>query len=222
MNTPLQGRRSPNALLLLAIGVCILVAVLLFGAAAPPPARAGTGSISGTVKDTHGHDLADVTVLAYASVDDYQNQNATWTQTGPQGFYSLDGLQAGQTYLIRFDDAAGNYVDQFYPGQPTIEAANPVAVTDGVATQLDDAWLADAGHITGTVTDANHSPLQGIWVNVYAYLDDFNNGNGLTGTQTDQHGYYDLNNVPVGRGRRISNTRFSGRPVSRRWCGRRS
>ena len=163
---------------------------------------APAGHISGTVTDTHGSNLANISVNVFASADDYQNGNPTaWTQTAADGTYDLGGLPAGSGYIVRFDDDnTGNHVEQFYDHQPSSDSAKPVSVTAGETTEGIDATLALAGHITGTVTDANGAPLPGIWVNVYASLDDYNNDNGLTGTQTDQHGFYDLNSVPVGDG----------------------
>jgi len=163
---------------------------------------APAGHISGTVTDTHGSNLANISVNVFASADDYQNGNPTaWTQTAADGTYDLGGLPAGSGYIVRFDDDnTGNHVEQFYDHQPSSDSARPVSVTAGETTEGIDATLALAGHITGAVTDANGAPLPGIWVNVYASLDDYNNGNGLTGTQTDQHGFYDLNSVPAGDG----------------------
>src|SRR5450756_1831877 len=60
---PRHGRRLPSALSLLAISVCILVAALLLGVAAPPPAQAG--SISGMVTDTSAVGVGDIWVAAF-------------------------------------------------------------------------------------------------------------------------------------------------------------
>src|SRR5665811_60034 len=113
---PRHGRRLPSALSLLAISVCILVAALLFGVAAAPPAQAvDAGHISGTVTNA-GHDpLPNISVNVYASLNDYYNWNQLANQwTNADGTYDLGGLPVG-SYLVEFrDDNKGDYLTQYY------------------------------------------------------------------------------------------------------------
>src|SRR5665811_2401369 len=102
---PRHGRRLPSALSLLAISVCILVAALLFGVAAAPPAQAvDTGHISGTVTNAGLDPLPNISVSVYASLDQYYNGNGpvNGTQTGGSGTYDLGGLPTGSGYLVEF------------------------------------------------------------------------------------------------------------------------
>src|SRR5450830_50358 len=91
---PRYGRRLPSALSLLAISVCILVAALLFGVAAAPPAQAvDTGHVTGTVTaQVGGALLAKINVNA--SVPDGQGGwiNVSGTQTDEDSYYDLFGL----------------------------------------------------------------------------------------------------------------------------------
>jgi len=195
---PRHGRRLPSALSLLAISVCILVAALLFGVAAAPPAQAvDAGHISGTVTNA-GHDpLPNISVNVYASLNDYYNWNQLANQwTNADGTYDLGGLPVG-SYLVEFrDDNKGDYLTQYYKGQLTADQATLVPVTVGHTTPGIDAVLTVAGHISGTVTKAGGVGLNNISVNAYASLDDYNNGQQVANTGTNPDGTYDLGGLP--------------------------
>jgi uncharacterized membrane protein YhfC len=194
------ARRSRRALVpLIVLALCLAAGLLALALAVPSAQAATTGDITGTVTDASAVDLANITVNVYASVDDYNNGN--WianTQTNGDGSYDLGSLPAG-SYLVEFrDDNAGNYLTQLYNNKATIDTANPVAVTAGATHAGINAVLAPAGHITGTVTDASAVDLANITVNVYASVDDYNNGNQIANTQTNGDGSYDLGSLPAG------------------------
>ena len=98
---PRHGRRLPSALSLLAISVCILVAALLFGVAAPPPAQAvDIGSIIGMVTDTSAVGVGDIWVAAFQADGQggwnfINGANTVNTASdGTIGSYDLGGLPA--------------------------------------------------------------------------------------------------------------------------------
>jgi hypothetical protein len=117
---------------------------------------APAGHISGTVTKAGGVGLANVSVNAYASVDDYNNGNSiAGTITNADGSYDLGDLPTG-SYLVQFgasmwvgDWVKGNYVMQFYHNEPTIDLATPVAVTAGATHAGINAVLVPA--ISGTM-----------------------------------------------------------------------
>ena len=176
--------------------ICCVAALLV----SPLAARAApAGHITGTVTNASAVALANISVNAYASVDDYNNGNQiASTQTSGDGSYDLGSLPTG-SYLVEFrDDTNGNYLTQLYNNEPTIDTANPVAVTAGATTSGINATLAPAGHITGTVTNASAVALANISVNAYASVDDYNNGHSIASTGTAADGSYDLGDLPTG------------------------
>ena len=96
-------------------------------------AAATTGGISGTVRDTAGHPLANVSVSAVAP------SMTSKTVTGANGFYSLQGL-APDTYTVTFSLA----------GYQTAQAVG-VTITQGL-TYTQDATMSTEAKVIGTVT----------------------------------------------------------------------
>ena len=156
------------------------------------------GHVTGTVTNASAVGLGGISVAAYRADGSGGWNDVAWTQTAADGSYDLGGLPTG-SYRIEFrDDNDGAYVRQYYNNKPTIDLANPVAVTAGATTSGINATLAAAGHVTGTVTNAGAVGLGGINVNAYASVDDYNNGNQVNGTQTAADGSYDLGGLPTG------------------------
>ncbi len=126
--------------------LCVL-AMGLLGAGA---ARAGTGSITGTVIDvTTGTPLAGLTVrvagTAYASAD-----------TDTAGLYTIGGLGAG-TYYAYTDNALG-FINQAYKdvtclGCNAATAGEPIVVADAAAVTGIDFALRPGARISGLITD---------------------------------------------------------------------
>ncbi len=123
----------------------------------------GTGVITGVV--TSGSTpLPGIDVRGYvAGVEMY------FTTTDADGLYEIDGLPAG-SYVIGFEDAAGDYVAEFYSDQPTLALADEVPVADGETWSNINASLAVAAHIAGTVSNGT-GPLAGIVVSAFAWDD---------------------------------------------------
>ena len=121
------------------------------------------GSISGTVTDASGTPLEDICVEAYDSNDDV----AGYGYTDASGSYTINGIAAGNYRLLFLDCGSNNVVREFYDNKSNLAAADPVSVTAGSDTSGIDAELAEGGSISGTVTDASGTPLEGICV--YAY-----------------------------------------------------
>ena len=206
----LRGRRRPSVLTLLAIGVCILVAALLVGAAPPPAQAAVTGAVSGTAIVAAGHITGTVTNasavgLSGIGVAAFERSGfGDWrwvggAATGIDGRYDMGGLAAG-SYRIGFWDSSGSYVLEFYDDAPTIDLGDDVFVSAGATTTRVDAVMTLASHITGRVRGAGPGAagLEGISVSakVYRAPDDWQTVPGGTSTAAD--GTYDIGALPAG------------------------
>ncbi len=206
----LRGRRRPSVLTLLAIGVCILVAALLVGAAPPPAQAAVTGGVSGTAIVAAGHITGTVTNasavgLSGIGVAAFERSGfGDWrwvggAATGIDGRYDIGGLAAG-SYRIGFWDSSGSYVSEFYDDAPTIDLGDDVFVNAGATTTRVDAVMTLASHITGRVRGAGPGAagLEGISVSakVYRGPDDWQTVPGGTSTAAD--GTYDIGALPAG------------------------
>ena len=86
--------------------------------------------------------------------------------TDSTGDYDLGSLAAG-TYSVRFEDASGSYLTQFYANEPDIHSATDVVVNAGDTTSHIDATLIAAGSISGTISVAVPMDLTNIDVEVY-------------------------------------------------------
>lgn len=138
----------------------------------------GTGSVTGTVKDSAGTALGDVTVTVTGSATPITTKTLT---TGDVGVYRLSGLATPGRYTITF----------------SLEGYSPVtrAVTlgdSGVADGVDVTLTKSTGSIAGTVTAAGKA-VAGAKITV---------GDGKVDratTSADQPaGGYRLDSLPVG------------------------
>ena len=174
-----------------------------------------SGTIAGTVKDADidGVGIGGVTVTAYQLVDtegvsSWTYVTSTTTQTASEdpdyptvpGSYSLT-LPIGD-YRIGFsDEDNGNYVQEFYDDQPTVDSAGATTLTVAAAeTETADAVLAPAGHITGTVTSAEGENFSAC-VAAYPKVDgdyDLAAGPIATGQSFGSSYEYSLGGLPTG------------------------
>jgi hypothetical protein len=111
-------------------------------------ARAAT--IAGTVTDaTTSTPLPNVTVRAYAPTQRWHP--LTDATTDISGTYRIPGLAPGP-YILRFSDNDGKYLETYYDGQATFDAADPLTLTAGV-TETVDVALNKGGYVIGRVVD---------------------------------------------------------------------
>lgn len=145
----------------------LVCATLGFAAAAISPAgalAAGTGAIKGVVTAAESKAaIAGIEVCAQATAEPFAEQCAA---TGASGEYEITALAAG-SYEVRFaapEESSLNYFAQFYKEKPTKGEAEPVIVTEAVATPEIDAALLSGGELSGAVADGEGKPLAGIHV----------------------------------------------------------
>jgi hypothetical protein len=123
------------------------------------------GEIEGTVtKAADGSTLEGIEVCAYADGAEWESACG---ETGADGKYAISALAAG-SYKVRFAPAGEQGLEsQYYDGEPSAEAADLVTVEGGKATTGVDGALHAGATISGTVTDAGGTALQGIQVCAY-------------------------------------------------------
>ncbi|MEV4621817.1 carboxypeptidase regulatory-like domain-containing protein [Asanoa sp. NPDC049573] len=152
-----------------AVAAAVLVGSLAVWAS--PAQAAVTGSIGGHVTAATGAPAGEVMVQAL-DADSYQGRG--FTTTAADGSYRLDGLAAGH-YIVSFNGA--DYAEQYFDGQTQIYEADPVAVTAGQLTTVDEDLLA-TGILTGRLTDSTGAPLESGLVRIYRADDQIQVGSG--------------------------------------------
>jgi 5-hydroxyisourate hydrolase-like protein (transthyretin family) len=154
------------------------------------------GQIAGTVTAAaDGTPLVGVTVSIYDSSDNF----LTTAQTAADGTYTVPALTTG-TYEVGFStNGVGNFIDQFYNGQDSLDTATPVSVTIGDTTTGINAAMAAGGQIQGKVTNSSGTPVDSE-VDVYDSAGDL-----IDTTETDDDpvttqplGTYTLSGLPSG------------------------
>ncbi|WP_155369367.1 carboxypeptidase regulatory-like domain-containing protein [Catellatospora vulcania] len=179
------------------LGLTLLtVAVATMGLTAPAQAAPATGTITGQLTD-HGVPVAGVAVDAYG--ESYGS-----AVTDEDGRYRIADLVPGNDYRVYF--MPPGRLPQYAHRAVDWDSGTPITVTSGAETVVDDS-LIPVGTITGRVTRPDGSPIAWCWVSVA--LPD---ANSITGTYTDQNGYYTLSS-PTGPQR----LRFTG-PIAEQYA----
>jgi len=149
------------------------------------------GKISGRVTNASGTlGIENVNINVY----DLNNNGIGWANTDENGYYTVDGVPAGNCKVeFNTDNAAGNYIGEWYNDKDSFENADTVAVTDGQTTTDINAQLTQGGEITGRVTNSSSNGVENVNINIY----DMNN-NWISGDWTDGNGNYTVHRIPAG------------------------
>lgn len=118
------------------------------------------GSISGTVTDSSGAPIANVTVNAIGA-----SVGQGGVVTAADGTYAITGLPR-DTYTVNFTPADATVVGESWNNQPLTGTPTPIPVVLGQAVTGIDAVLQKNGSISGTVTDSHGAPAGNVVVNV--------------------------------------------------------
>jgi 5-hydroxyisourate hydrolase-like protein (transthyretin family) len=123
------------------------------------------GQISGEVTDSASKALANVQVSAFEAGG---SRPVATAMTNSSGGYTMPALASG-SYKVEFsaNSEVGNYAPQYYNVKSSLAEAEPVSVTAGSTTPEINAQMQPGGQITGTVTDSEGKPLQGVDVSVF-------------------------------------------------------
>ncbi|MEN6560318.1 MAG: carboxypeptidase regulatory-like domain-containing protein, partial [Acidobacteriota bacterium] len=149
------------------------------------------GVIAGRITDGEGNPIESVQVTAC----DPAGMALQSASTDADGNYSLGRLPTG-TFKIRFNAAtvaSANYISEYYPDVLGLNEAQEIAVTAGNSTSGIDGVLAEAGAISGTITDSGGQAC--VSANVYAFSPD---GSFSLSATTDAAGAYAIRNLPPG------------------------
>jgi len=162
------------------------------------------GHLSGTVTDSEGNGLGGIEIQLAREVgpDEWFGFGEEYGfQTDDDGSYQIDGLPAG-TWRVGFVDHEGDYLSEYYDDVTEFEQSTdlPLAVRDELSGI--DAELADAAHVTGTVTDEEGNPLTGIFVSLRALED--GNWSYFGEAETRADGTYAMDGLRPGTNYRVS------------------
>jgi hypothetical protein len=154
--------------------------------------------ISGTLTDPAGTPVPGVDVWAYTPSDTWVGSLRTVTDA--QGAFEFAQVESGVQYRILFRPPAGSpLASEWWSGQPTRQLANVIALSPAEVAEVHEQ-LAEAGAISGLVTDGTGNPLSGVQVSVFARGDTWV---GTHATSTAADGTYvigDLLPVETGSG----------------------
>jgi protocatechuate 3,4-dioxygenase beta subunit len=160
------------------------------------PLRVGARMI-GVVRDSHGQRLAGVCVRVQDDKDDAPPGQA---RTGPNGTYSIIGIEPGK-FAVRFAGcaAAESVLPQFYNGQPTESTADKITFRAGKTISGIDATMQPAGTLTGRVSDRSGHPLAHVCVGIVsAGASDLIDSGFESSVTTKSNGRYLLRNIIPG------------------------
>jgi 5-hydroxyisourate hydrolase-like protein (transthyretin family) len=165
------------------------------------------GSISGVVTDKSGVGLAGISVSAYlidTSVDNNgypspppPTHSASWAITDENGSYTMHGLNNG-SYQIVFRDYSEEYVSIWYDSTPQMESANYVWISKLEDVGGINASLSKSSSISGTVTDSNGLPLEGIEVSILSYDEERHWWSWASYATTNADGNYTVSGISAG------------------------
>ncbi|MCB0064641.1 MAG: carboxypeptidase regulatory-like domain-containing protein [Caldilineaceae bacterium] len=157
-------------------------------------------TINGNVTDMSDNPIRDIQLNVYR----YDTLNNGFTQvhspySDENGNYQAGGLLPGRYRISAFDsNYVQRYVGEFYADAPDLESATDITVTAESTVTINFA-LQERARITGTVTNMQGTPLQGIAV--YAYSPSDFPGipwSQTVSTETDSNGHYQLNGLNAG------------------------
>ncbi|MBI1884645.1 MAG: carboxypeptidase regulatory-like domain-containing protein, partial [Chlamydiae bacterium] len=166
----------------------LTVSFWIMGTIASEAAPPSKGSFSGKVTDVDtGSPLGNVPVLVYDSGGNALPLRTALTDA--EGKYTILNLTAGTFYFAKTSTIQG-YGSELYWEKSCFEGCT---VTDGdVINVVSDQDTSDinftlslTGVITGTITDSQGVPLQGIQVNIYN-----SSGSVVSTASTDAQGFY--------------------------------
>ena len=127
------------------------------------------GTISGTVRDSHGNPLSRISVFASVTPSGEQEEfSEANAETNASGEYTLPALGRGLYTVDFFPQFGENWIGQFFNQASSSNAAFKVEVKDETPTTGIDAALQPGGAISGTVTDsATHQPLKNVFISAF-------------------------------------------------------
>lgn len=166
------------------------------------------GGISGRITDSGGTGISGEIFLVEDLSGIYGKTPGTFTKTSStrtdaDGNYTFTGLRSDDHYKVKFQPD-GDYANEWYNDKTNKAEADTITVTAPNTTAgIDAVLLADAGAISGKVTDAAGGEIAGVSVGVYDMNKNIINSNMMftgygTDDFTDANGDYTVTNLPAG------------------------
>lgn len=154
------------------------------------------GHITGRITNAAGEPLENIQVAA-SDPGDGDWSDISYAATDANGNYDLP-VPVG-TWRVHFWDDTGTYLEETYDDASWVgEGVDVTIASEQQVVAGIDATLVAAAHIRGRVTDEAGNPIANIGVGANVPSDNEGDGPmGVTGTNTDDDGYYDLS-VPDG------------------------
>jgi hypothetical protein len=152
----------------------LIVAMLVFAATTVCgmfPCFAGTGTISGTLRDSNHNPIAGFNVSAYTSKQQGGGGSVASTQSDSSGVYTLTNVPEGSIYLQAAGASASkNYQWTYWDGKVGSTNYNesvPIPVTSGGSRTGIDMTLQAGGALTVTFANAAGNPVSDMSLLVY-------------------------------------------------------
>lgn len=160
------------------------------------------GHVTGRVLDADAQPLEGIEVSAYRRVSDgggtrWHRVGSVWTDAS--GWYDVGGLAPG-THRLGFEDPSGDHRAEYLDDATTLDQARDVVVGPGSVVGGQDAGLAPASHLTGTVTGPEGEALDGARVVVHrqATAGGATSWDEVASVTTNTSGVYDVGGLPAG------------------------
>ena len=160
-----------------------VVAALVLPGGTPAQAAA-TGAVSGRLTTSAGAPAAEVFVQVYPA-DEYESVG--YTSTDADGNYTVADLPAGSYRVGYFPWAQP---EQYFHQKSQLSDADPVTVTAGATTNVDEQLFA-TGTITGRLVNAAGYPVVDVVLNA-TEVDTY----GWAGGRTDEDGRFTITALP--------------------------
>jgi len=153
-------------------------------------------TIEGTITDEARRPLSQIGVEFYRT-DGAEPTYDSSVYTDDAGHFSNPYLRTG-SYRLRIYDTGHEqtYIEEYYADAPDLASATDIVLAKEVTVTV-DAALATRARITGTVTDRNGGPIEGIAIMLYQPIDDL--WSFVKSTTTDANGDYQLAGLNGGR-----------------------
>ncbi|WP_353827763.1 carboxypeptidase regulatory-like domain-containing protein [Agromyces sp. SYSU T0242] len=174
-----------------------LLAALLTSIGLSPASAEDTGSISGTVTNTHGEPLEGALVVAFFASNLYGYSTAASTRTDAQGRYTVTGLGARDYGIRAWGPDGTEYASVVWDGTDPYATATVISLGVGEAREGIYLRLPTAGIVTGVVTDVDGAPIAGASV---VLTEKVSGGTPRSyGDTTDESGRYEIRRLDPGR-----------------------
>jgi hypothetical protein len=148
------------------------------------------GAMSGSVTDANGNPASGVQVLVFCPGDTWVGSYGS--STASDGTYAIADLRPADCRVVFVPPAGSGLASEWFDDAPNRRLATDITVSPAQTVVGIDAQLDETGAISGSVTDANGSPVSGVEVWAFDPGDGFL---GFDGTSTASDGAYAIGNL---------------------------